>query len=314
MPSGRFAPSPTGGLHLGNLRTALLAWLYARSTGSRFVLRFEDLDAAAVRDEHYQTQIDDLRALGLDWDSPVVRQTERTGLYDEALARLVEQGCVYPCFCSRREIREAARAPNDRLAGHRYPGTCTRLTATERIERARSRPAALRIRGEGLSRTVHDELAGSVTVELDDFVVQRNDGTAAYHLAVVVDDAAQGVEQVVRGDDLVESACRQLLIYELLELPPPQSHVHVPLVLGPGGERLAKRHGAVTLTDRRARGESAADVLGFLATSIGLSDGGEAVTAPDLLRRFDPVTLAGRAPLNPTALPDDYLRPQSPSS
>ena len=307
MPTGRFAPSPTGRLHLGNLRTALLAWLYARSDDATFLIRFEDLDTASVREEHYGSQLTDLAQLGLDWDGPVVRQSERLPLYQQAIDRLAEQDLVYPCFCSRREIREAASAPNRPYAGHHYPGICSELTATERAERSQSRPAALRLRAEGLTRSVDDELAGTITLELDDFVVQRNDGTPAYHLAVVVDDAGQRIEQVVRGDDLLESACRQILLYELLDLTPTPTYVHVPLVLAPDGERLAKRHGAVALPDRVARGESAVDVLSFLATTLDLAEPGEPITSTILLDRFDPDKLAQRAPLEPTTLGVDYL-------
>ena len=309
MPVGRYAPSPTGRLHLGNLRTAVLAWLYARSDGSAFLLRFEDLDTAAVRDEHYDTQIEDLTALGLDWDEEPVRQSDRHDRYQAALDRLAAADLVYPCFCSRREIREAASAPNRPHAGHHYPGTCAGLDSAQRARRARDRPAALRVRAGGQVRKVVDELLGPVEVELDDFVVQRNDSTPAYHLAVVVDDAAQGVEEVVRGDDLAESACRQQLLYDLLALEPRPAYVHVPLMLAANGDRLAKRHGAVGLNDRRRRGESEADVLGFLASTVGLADGDESVTVAELRRRFDRGTFRRGLDRSATRLPDDYLRP-----
>ncbi len=307
MPLGRFAPSPTGRLHLGNLRTAMLAWLYARSDGSPFLLRFEDLDAAAVRSEHYRTQEEDLAALGLVWDEPTVNQSDHLHRYREALERLESVDLVYPCFCSRREVREAASAPNRPHAGHHYPGTCTQLDSTQRARRAAERPAALRVRAAGATRMVVDELAGPIEIELDDFVVKRNDGTPAYHLAVVVDDAAQGVEEIVRGDDLAESACRQQLLYELLELAPRPRYVHVPLMLSANGDRLAKRHGAVSLDDRRRRGESAAEVLGFLASTVGLADKDEAVTAAELTDRFDRDTFGNRIDRLPTLLPDDFL-------
>ncbi len=316
MPTGRYAPSPTGRLHIGNLRTALIAWLYARHDGSRFLLRYEDLDHQAVRPEHYRTQAEDLRALGLEWDEPVLRQSDQQHVYTEVLARLADDDLVYPCYCSRREVREAASAPNAPHAGHHYPGTCAKLDSATRAERALVRPAALRIRAQGLVRSIDDALTGYTEVELDDFVVQRNDGTPAYHLAVVTDDAEAGIEFVVRGDDLVESACRQLVLYESLGLQPPQGYAHVPLVLAPDGNRLAKRHGSVTLADRRNHGESPSDVLAFLAASIGLlpdddhvrSDGAPAYRLLEwILEAFDPERFARAAPYEPTLLASDYL-------
>lgn len=307
MPVGRFAPSPTGRLHLGNLRTAILAWLYARSDGSRFLLRFEDLDTAAVRNEHYRTQVDDLAALGLDWDEPTINQSDHLVRYRNALEHLRSADLVYPCFCSRREIREAASAPNRPHAGHHYPGTCAELDATRRARRSRERPAAFRVRAKGVRVEVVDELLGPIGIELDDFVVQRNDGTPAYHLAVVVDDAAQGVEEVVRAADLAESACRQQLLYQLLDLDPLPRYVHVPLMLAANGDRLAKRHGAVGLDDRRRRGETPEEVLSFLASSVGLAESGEPVTPADLLDRFDRETFRATVDRSPTLLPDDFL-------
>lgn len=298
MANGRFAPSPTGRLHLGNLRTALVAWLFARHDRSRFVLRFEDLDTAAVRAEHYHTQIEDLAAIGIDWDGDPVRQSDRLDHYRTVLDRLLSDDVAYPCFCSRREIREAASAPNSPVAGHHYPGTCAHLGRAERERRAAGRAPAYRVRAAGTTSRFDDLIAGRQTFDLDDFVIQRNDGTPAYHLVVVIDDHAQGVEVVVRGDDLLESAGRQLLLYDLLDLPRP-GHAHVPLVLSPDGQRLAKRHGAVTLADRAERGESAQAVLGFLAASLGLADAGEPVSTVDLLSRFDPTAL----PTEPLILP-----------
>ena len=273
---GRYAPSPTGDLHLGNLRTALLAWLFARSAGSEFAMRVEDLDTGRVREEYVGRQLDDLAALGLDWDGPAVRQSERLGLYEEAIARLDAEGLLYPCFCTRREIREAASAPHGSLPEGAYPGTCRELTAAERRAReAAGRPPALRVRAAG---------------HTDDFVVRRNDGVPAYNLAVIVDDAAQGVEEVVRGADLASSTPRQLLLADLLELEPPRSYVHVPLMLGPDGTRLAKRHGAVTLGDQLADGRTPEEVRTELARGLGLATADEEVVPlEELLRRFDPV-------------------------
>jgi glutamyl-tRNA synthetase len=243
--TGRFAPSPTGDLHLGNLRTALLAWLFARSAGGRFLKRIEDLDRGRVRPGVEERQLADLAAVGVDWDGPVVRQSERAELYAEAVRRLD----TYPCFCTRAEIREAASAPHGALPEGAYPGTCRDLSAVERAAfEAAGRPPALRVRAGGARVEVQDSLVGQVSSVVDDFVVRRGDGTYAYNLAVVVDDAAQGVTQVVRGADLAESTPRQAWLARTLGLAEP-SYAHVPLVLGPDGARLAKRHGAVTLRE-----------------------------------------------------------------
>jgi glutamyl-tRNA synthetase len=269
-PTGRFAPSPTGTLHLGNLRTALLAWLYARAQGARFLLRVEDLDTGRVRPHFEAQQLADLAAMGLDWDGPVVRQSERLEVYAGALATLEAAGVVYPCWCTRAEIREAASAPHGPLPEGHYPGTCRRLTAAQRAEReASGRPPALRVDAGAAEGAFVDRVRGPQRGVVDDFVVRRNDGAFAYNLAVVADDGAQGVGEVVRGDDLLDSTPRQLWLAERLGLPAPRFS-HVPLVLGPDGARLAKRHGAITLGDRRALGETAEDVRAELLGSVGL--------------------------------------------
>ena len=296
LPSdGRFAPSPTGTLHLGNLRTALLAWLFARSRDARFLVRMEDLDTGRVRERFYDEQVRDLGALGLDWDGPVVRQSDRLDRYGDAIETLAARDLVYECWCTRAEIREAASAPHGDLPEGFYPGTCLRLTGAERAaRRAEGRPPALRVRAGAASVTFEDEVAGTVTGAVDDFVVRRNDGAHAYNLAVVVDDAAQGIGEVVRGADLLDSTPRQLWLGERLGLPAPR-HAHVPLMLGDDGARLAKRHGAVTLADRAALGETRDDVRALLAASVGLSEPGEAVTPSELVARFSPDVLAPRA-------------------
>ena len=288
---GRFAPSPTGGLHLGNLRTALLAWLFARSAGARFLIRVDDLDRSRVRPGVEEAQLADLAALGLDWDGEMVRQSERGALYEEAISRLDAGGLLYPCYCTRAEIRAAVSAPHGVSASDRYPGTCRNLSAAERAKReALGRPPALRVRAEGAKVAFEDRLLGRQGGEVDDFVVRRNDGALAYNLAVVVDDADQGVEEVVRGADLVDSTPRQILLYDLLGLTVPR-YAHVPLVLGPDGRRLAKRHGAVTLGDRREAGETPGEVLAWMAASLGLAEPGVRPDAPGLLARFDPALL-----------------------
>jgi glutamyl-tRNA synthetase len=297
-PTGRFAPSPTGDLHIGNLRTALLAWLFARSAGGRFLVRMEDLDRQRVRAGSEQRQLADMAALGIDWDGPVTRQSERLGLYEEALGRLDAAGLLYPCFCTRAEIREAASAPHGELPEGAYPGTCRELSGAERAEReASGRPPALRLDAGAARVEAGDRLLGAIAGTVDDFVVRRGDGVPAYNLAVVIDDAAQDVTEVVRGADLADSTPRQLWLARALGLREP-TYAHVPLMLGPDGARLAKRHGAVTLADRLALGESPADVLAALARSLGLAAPAERVTAAGLVERFDP----GSLPLEPTVV------------
>lgn len=298
--AGRFAPSPTGELHLGNLRTALVAWLAARAEGFDFVVRMEDLDPATSSLEHERRQLDDLTAIGIDWDGPVVRQSERFDVYRRAIDVLHAMGRVYPCYCTRREIRAeieaATRAPHVHLPDGAYPGTCRELSDEERRERkAAGRSPAWRLRTGGEAIEIVDRIAGSFAGAVDDVVVARADGVPAYNLAVVVDDAAQGVTQVVRGDDLLTSTPRQILLQRLLDLPTP-TYWHVPLVLGDDGQRLAKRHGAVTLAALRSHGWSAGDVVGVLARSLGLAAPGERPTAEALVARFDPELLP-KAPM-----------------
>ncbi len=286
MPTGRFAPSPSGPLHLGNLRTAMVAWLCARSDHSRFIVRIEDLDPITSRREHEVTQLADLAALGLDWDGAVVRQSQRAGEHQAVLHDLARRDLTYPCFCSRREVREATVAPHG-MPGT-YPGTCRALSADEAAHRVHAGiPAAWRLRSEGQAITIVDRWRGAVTQGADDIVLRRNDGVAAYHLAVVVDDDDQGVAEVVRGDDLLAATSSQAFLLDLLARPRPQ-WAHVPLVRGPDGERLAKRHGAVTLPDLAADGVDADRVRSRLAASLGLAGPNEIVTMAQLLGRFDP--------------------------
>ncbi|EGD54819.1 tRNA glutamyl-Q(34) synthetase GluQRS [Gordonia neofelifaecis] len=285
-PAGRFAPSPSGDLHIGNLRTAVLAWLFARATDRGFLIRMEDLDR--VRPGADVRQLDDLKALGLDWDEPLIRQSDRLDAYRAVVAEMVDAGTTFECFCTRREILDAPSAPHAPQGA--YPGTCRDLTEAERNRRRAERPAAIRLRADIASFTVHDVLHGEFTGDVDDFVLVRNDGTPAYNLAVVVDDAASGIDQVVRGDDLLSSAPRQAYLATLLGHRPPE-YAHVPMVLSERGTRLAKRDGAVTLTDLAAHGVDAAAALSSIARSLGMAAPSEPVTLETMARRFDPAAL-----------------------
>lgn len=281
-PAGRFAPSPSGELHVGNLRTAVLAWLFARSTGRRFLLRVEDLDRARAGAE--AVQLRDLTAVGVTWDGGIVHQTGRGPLYAAAISRLQDAGLTYECFCTRREIQEAPSAPHAPQGA--YPGTCRNLGPAEREFKRSTRPAAIRLRADVAEYRVHDVLHGEFTGIVDDFVLRRNDGVTAYNLAVVVDDAEQGIDQVVRGDDLLPSTPRQAYLASLLNIPSPE-YAHVPLVVNKDGARLAKRDGAVTLADLAALGVDAAAVRDRLLESLGLPSG----PLSTALAAFDPAAL-----------------------
>jgi glutamyl-tRNA synthetase len=266
--AGRFAPSPSADLHIGNLRTALLAWMFARSTERRFLLRVEDLDDRTFAGVA-QRQVADLAALGLTWDEPPEYQTAHEDRYRAVIEELTARGLTFECFCSRRDILAAPRAPHAPQGA--YPGTCRELTDGQRAaaRRAAGRPPALRLRSGVAEFTVLDVLHGEYTGIVDDFVLRRGDGVPAYNLAVVVDDAAQHVDQVVRGDDLLSSTPRQAYLGSLLGYPTP-SYAHVPLVLNVDRKRLAKRDGAVTLAELGVDRASAliAASLGFTATTV----------------------------------------------
>lgn len=285
MTVGRFAPSPSGSLHLGNLRTALLAWCAARAQGGRFLIRVEDLTTGAAPVAEAE-QLQDLAVLGLDHDGTIERQSQLRERHAAAIDTLVRQGATYPCYCSRREIRDAAAAPHGASAEGAYPGTCRDLTPQRRAELERDgRRPALRLRAGGAEVAFDDRRLGERTAVVDDFVLRRADGIASYNLAVVVDDAHQGVDQVVRGDDLAETTPRQVLLQRLLGLPTPE-YLHVPLVLGSDGARLAKRHGAVGLAEQFERGATPEQVLGLFAWSLGWAPPGESLDASEVLERF----------------------------
>ncbi len=263
----RFAPSPTGLLHRGHAYSALLAWQMARDAGGRFLLRIEDIDSARCRPEFEAAIMEDLAWLGLDWDGPVWRQSERRDVYRAALNQLIDRGLAYPCFCTRADIAAAAAAPHG-PEGPVYPGTCRHLDAGARAERQRSQTPAWRLDvAAALASTGplgwHDARAGWQQADAaagGDIVIARRDVGTAYALAVVVDDAAQGITDVVRGEDLFAATHVQRLLQALLGLPTPRYHHH-PLILGDDGRRLAKRDAGETLQALRAQGVTAADIM-----------------------------------------------------
>jgi glutamyl-tRNA synthetase len=278
--AGRFAPSPSADLHIGNLRTAVLAWLFARSTGRRFLMRVDDLDDRTHTDIANR-QLADLAAIGLTWDQPAEWQTHHPQRYDAVVDELAARGLLYECYCSRKDIQQAPRAPHAPQGA--YPGTCRDLTDAQRRARREEtgRPPALRLRTDVESYTVHDLLHGEFTGTVDDFVVRRGDGVAAYNLAVVVDDALQRIDQVVRGDDLLASSPRQAYLATLLGHPEP-IYAHVALVLNSDGARLAKRDGAITLAEI-----GVARAIEQIAASLGW----RATTVDEMLAQFDPEKL-----------------------
>ena len=320
MPRGRFAPSPTGDLHLGGARTALIAWLAARRDGSRLVLRMEDIDAPRVVPGAATRLLEDLRWLGLDWDEgPDIggprapyTQSERSPFYLDALERLAARGHLYPCYCSRAEVARAATAPHGPGdEGPRYPGTCRALTEAQRAahEKAGRRPA-LRLRVEPQDIAFCDPLAGpihqDVAAAVGDFILRRADGLFAYQLAVVVDDLAMYIAEVVRGDDLLGSTPRQLLLRALLTPQAGPLHfAHLPLILGPDGKRLSKRHGAISVRAFRAAGWTAERLIGRLAASLGLCPPDTDLRPADLLPDFSFAKL-GRTPTIWTELPPGH--------
>jgi len=309
---GRFAPSPTGELHLGNARTAVLAWLWAKGSGGGFTLRVEDLDRPRERPGMAQRQLAELAWLGIDWDEGPdprtgsdegrrgpYRQSQRTGLYEEALRALGER--VYECFCSRAEIAAAASAPHGD-EGPRYPGTCANLSTAQCSERRRTRTPALRFRAAPGTVRFDDEIHGpqefDVQAQTGDFVLRRADGIHAYQLAVVVDAAAMGISQVLRGADLLSSTARQILLYGALGRTTPR-WAHAPLVVSATGERLAKRDRALSLDALRARHEDPRRIVDELWRLSGqIPAPGE--TLAQRVRSFD----LGRVPKTPLALPD----------
>jgi glutamyl-tRNA synthetase len=277
--AGRFAPSPSADLHIGNLRTAVLAWLFARSTGRRFLMRVEDLDDRTHDDVAHQ-QLADLAAIGVTWDDQPQWQSRQRERYDAVIDGLADRSLAYECYCSRRDILSAPRAPHAPEGA--YPGTCRELSDAERTtKREIGRPPALRLRADTTEYTVTDLVHGTYTGVVDDFVLRRGDGVPAYNLAVVVDDAQSGIDQVVRGDDLLSSSPRQAYLAGLLGYPQPV-YAHVPLVVNAEGKRLAKRDGAVTLAEL-----GVPLAFGLITESLGWP----AADMAELRKRFDPATL-----------------------
>ncbi len=303
---GRLAPSPTGGQHLGNARTYLVAWLSARAAGGAVKLRVEDIDSARLRPGAVEDALVGLAWLGLHHDGEPLVQSARLVQHEAALEALKRADLVYPCTCTRGDILAAASAPH---AGEEvtYPGTCAhRRASAEPDVRASGKPFAWRFR-VSRSPAFADRVAGPQHIDLTrsggDFVVWKNAGGPAYQLAVVVDDAAQGVTEVIRGDDLIPSTPRQLLLYEALGLAPP-SFAHVPLVLGEDGKRLAKRNNDTHLSALRAAGVRPEAVLGLLAWSCGWLPDVREVSAAELVPRFD----LGAIPRTPFVLTREMLR------
>lgn len=288
----RLAPSPTGALHLGNARTFLVTWLLARQQGWRITLRIEDLDGPRIKPGADQQAIDDLRWLGLDWDDGPTYQSPRAAAYRAAAEDLVARGLAYPCVCSRREVELAASAPHAEDGAAVYPGTCRdRFASIDDARRFSGKEPALRFRVPPGVIHWHDHVRGDLECdaqrELGDFVILKADGTAAYQLAVVLDDADAGVNRVVRGDDLIDSTPRQMLLYRALGMPDriPQ-YWHLPLVVGPDGRRLAKRHGDTRLSHYRNVGVSAGRIRALLARWCGVEAGDDPSIA-ELLNLFD---------------------------
>ena len=306
----RFAPSPTGALHLGNARTFLLNYLLARRQGWRILMRVEDLDGPRVKAGADQSMLEELAWLGFTWEQPAIYQSQRGPAYRQALEQLARAGLAYPCTCSRRDIELAAGAPHVDDHCEAYPGLCRgRFASAQQARQQTGRPAAWRLRVTDEPITVHDEFAGERTYHLartgGDFVIFKNDGLAAYQLAVVVDDA-MGIDAIVRGDDLLESAARQIYLRRLLGMTSAVRYWHVPLVVGPDGRRLAKRHGDTRLGYYRQKGAGPQRILGLLGYWSGLLETRREASMRKLLNGFD-LAKVPRQPIIFDTQDDDFL-------
>jgi glutamyl-tRNA synthetase len=312
QPTGRLAPSPTGGLHLGHARTFLIAWLSIRSRGGRLILRIEDLDATRARPEAVEGSLADLRWLGLDWDEGPYVQSSRMDAYRTSLERLKAAGLVYPCICTRADIERAASAPHPEDEGPTYPGTCSGRTVAD-ADALADRPFAWRFRIPKGSIEWHDLILGDRRLEPcrlgGDFVVARSGVGPSYQLAVVHDDATMGVTEVIRGDDLVPSTPRQILLYQALGWDPP-AFGHVPLAVGPDGRRLAKRDGSIKLASLRDAGVDPRRLVGWLARSCGWIDGVRVAPPDAWVDRFDLSTI----PAEPWAVTPEMVAELFPAS
>jgi len=307
---GRFAPSPSGQMHLGNLMCSLLAWLSAKQAGGRTVLRIEDLDQERTKLEYTRQLEKDLHLLGLDWDEGGLTdgqlnlycQSQRTSFYEQQLQKLQAQGLVYPCFCSRAELH-AASAPHASDGEPIYSGRCRKLTPEEAEKLAQTRRPALRLRVPDEEIRFTDAHYGPVTQNLTqacgDFILRRSDGVFAYQLAVVADDAAMGITEVVRGRDLLTSTPRQLYLYKLLDLAPP-AFAHTPLLLAPDGRRLSKRDRDISLPGLLSAGFTPEDIIGRLATCAGLLD----TPQPTAPKSLIPLFSWEKVPLDDICLPE----------
>jgi glutamyl-tRNA synthetase len=295
---GRYAPSPTGDLHPGNLRTALLAWLFARYSDGQFMLRIEDLDLPRVRPGASERMLFDLRWLGLNWDegpdiggpyAPYI-QSERQEIYMTYLQRQQDKGLIYPCYCSRAEIARVASAPHGN-EGPRYPGTCRYLTQAQRRqhEAQNRRPSMRFLVNDEQTVSFTDLLVGPVEQQVQqavgDFIVCRSDGIFAYQFAVVVDDALMQINQVVRGVDLLQSTARQILLFKALGFEVP-NYAHVPLLLDEHGKRFSKRIQSAGLESLRSSGATPEQIVGQMASECGLVDRGEQLSAEELAQRY----------------------------
>jgi len=309
----RLAPSPTGALHLGNARTFLANYLLARQAGWKIILRIEDLDGPRIKPGADRQAMNDLKWLGISWDEGPIYQQPLIAKYQSVTNALLERNLAYPCLCTRREVESAASAPHAEDGANIYPGSCRdRFTSVGQARHFAGREPAIRFRVPDEIITFHDQFAGerrfSAARDLGDFVIQKSDGTPAYQLAVVVDDLAQGVTEVIRGDDLIDSVPRQMLIYRALasqdRLP---SYTHFPLVVGTDGRRLAKRHGDTRLSHYRAMGVEPSRILSLLARWLMIPTDRPPGCADDLIGKFE-LTRVSRDKIIFSAGAADFLK------
>ena len=308
---GRFAPTPSGRIHLGNILCAMISWLSVRAEGGRYLLRIEDLDAMRCPRSLADQIESDMEWFGIDWDDggstggDYWYQSTRTEIYDRYFARLQEKGLVYPCFCSRAELH-TAQAPHRADGTYIYAGTCRNLTPEQILERTKKRRPAARLRVPDREMSFVDGCQGlyteNISTDCGDFLIRRSDGVYGYQLAVVVDDAEMGVTQVVRGRDLLESTPRQMYLYELIGYEAPDFY-HIPLLTAPDGRRLSKRDGDLDLGILRERFGRPEPIIGMMAKAIGLRPTAEPVTMTDLISDFS----WDKIPKNDIALPEEIL-------